>query len=308
MPRTTRWLVPSGEPGDDPNHIPDDDGAPAGGPPGGGVWREASPVATPKAGRARWDDDDVDPEETTYLLAQPGPQPPPDWVITAAAARQHERGILKTGKEADVHLVERTFGGRTNLLAAKRYRDAEERTFKDDARYRDSSAIRESRLRRAVERGTTKGRRFRADLWLANEFEVLSRLWLAGAPVPYPVQRLGQELLLELIGDEDATAPRLVHAGLDRQGLDGAWHQIVEAMHLFARLGVIHADLSPYNILVWEGRLVVIDFPQAVDPIAHPDGVALLQRDVDNLAHWFGRRGVDADPGALLGSLVAELW
>lgn len=283
MPRTTRWLSLAG----DPDDLPD---------------------PAPRSPAPRWDDDEVDPEESTYPLAQPGPEPVPEWVITAAAAREHERGILKTGKEADVHLVERVLGPQTNLLAAKRYRGTDERTFKDDSQYRNSSAIRESRLRRAVENGSTRGMRFRADLWLANEFDVLSKLWLAGAPVPYPVQRLGQEILLELIGDEEATAPRLVHAGLGPAELDRAWHQVLDAMRLFVRCGVVHADLSPYNILVWEERLVFIDFPQAVDPVAHPAGMELLQRDVDNLASWFARKGVPVDPGAVLAELVTELW
>ena len=294
MPRTSRWLSLAEDPDDPPDaRTP---GSPAGVPP------------PPGSSQTRWDDEEVDLEASTYLLAQPGPEPVPDWVITAGAARQHERGVLKSGKEADVHLVERVLGTRTNVLAAKRYRDAEERTFKDDSQYRNSAAIRESRLRRAVERGTNRGRRFRTDLWLANEFDVLSRLWLAGAPVPYPVQRLGQEILLELVGDEDAVAPRLVHAGLDRLALEEAWRQVLDAMHLFTRSGVVHADLSPYNILVTGDRLVFIDFPQAVDPVAHPAGMELLQRDVENLAVWFGRKGVAVDPGAVLAELVAELW
>ena len=290
MPRTTRWLSLAG----DPDDVPD-------------ARTPGRPTSGPDD-RTRWDDEEDDLEASTYLLAQAGPEPVPDWVITAGAARQHERGVLKSGKEADVHLVERVLGPRRNLLAAKRYRAAEERTFKDDSQYRNSSAIRESRLRRAVERGTDRGRRFRTDLWLANEFDVLSRLWLAGAPVPYPVQRLGQEILLELVGDEDAVAPRLVHAGLGRPGLEEAWRQVLDAMHLFVRCGVVHADLSPYNILVADERLVFIDFPQAVDPVAHPAGMQLLQRDVENLAEWFGRKGVAVDPGAVLAELVTELW
>jgi RIO kinase 1 len=71
---------------------------------------------------------------------------------------------------------------------------------------------------------------------------------------------------------------------------------------------VVHADLSPYNILVWEERLVFIDFPQAVDPVAHPAGMGLLQRDVDNVATWFSRKGVPVDPGAVVAELVTELW
>jgi RIO kinase 1 len=90
---------------------------------------------------------------------------------------------------------------------------------------------------------------FRARLWLATEFDAPCRLWSEGVPVPYPVQRLDDELMLELIGSAKQAAPRLVHAGLDRLSLERAWNQLVEAMHAMVRCGVVHGDLSAYNIL-----------------------------------------------------------
>jgi RIO kinase 1 len=79
-------------------------------------------------------------------------------------------------------------------------------------------------------------------------------------------------------------------------------------MHAMVRCGVVHGDLSPYNILWDDGRLVIIDFPQSVDPIAHPEGIALLERDVANVAGWFGRHGVPCDSSELFTSLLGEAF
>ena len=263
--------------------------------------------ATVKPVAARWDDDEVDREASTYFNADHGPDPVPDWVITDDAARQYDHGLLKTGKEADVYLVERRIGDRVNMLAAKRYRAYEERLFRDDARYRQGKRTGIRRVDLAVAKGTRKGMMFRAHLWVTNEFETLSRLWSAGAPVPYPVQLLGNELMLEYFGDDDdGAAPRLVHARLDRDGIHAMFEQCVDALRAFARAGVVHADLSPYNMLVWKDRLVVIDFPQAVDPYTNSDGLALLHRDVTNACTWFARRGVQCDIEEIYADLVSR--
>jgi RIO kinase 1 len=180
--------------------------------------------------------------------------------------------------------------------------------FRNDARYRAGRRTGESRLDKAVAQGNKAGMAFRARMWLTTEFDTLCRLWSAGLPVPYPVQKLGNELMVELIGSADEAAPRLVHAKLDRPRLEDAWVQLVDAMHAMVRCGVVHGDLSPYNLL-WDGdRVVIIDFPQAVDPIAHPEGMALLERDVANVTDWFGRRGVVTDPTELFTSLLGEAF
>lgn len=255
-----------------------------------------------------WDDDTTDPHASTYLLAEArGPEPVPAWVLTDDLAEQHDLGLLKTGKEADVHLVERRLGERVNVLAAKRYRKFEDRLFRNDARYRAGRRTGDSRLDRAMTRGTRAGTTFRARQWLETEFDVLCRLWSAGAPVPYPVQRLGRELMIELVGSVDEAAPRLVHASLTRAETAEAWDQVLEAIRTLLRCGVVHGDLSPYNLLWADGRVVVIDFPQSVDPIAHPEGLALLERDVANVCDWFGRRGIDCSAAEVFADVLAEV-
>ena len=255
-----------------------------------------------------WDDEEPDPEASTYPAADHGPEPVPAWVITSGDAHQIDLGLLKTGKEADVHLIERRHGDVVNILAAKRYRKFEERLFRNDARYRAARRTGESRLDKAVAHGNKAGMAFRARLWLVAEFDALCRLWSAGAPVPYPVQKLANELVLELVGSPEQAAPRLVHAGLGRAALADAWAQLVEAMHTMTHCGVVHGDLSPYNILWDEGRIVIIDFPQSVDPIAHPEGISLLDRDVANVTGWFSRRGVECDPSGLFDSLLRDAF
>ncbi len=255
-----------------------------------------------------WDDEEDDPEASTYPVADHGPEPVPPWVITSGDARQVDLGLLKTGKEADVHLVERHHGEAVNVLAAKRFRNFEDRLFRNDARYRAARRTGESRLDKAIAQGNKAGMAFRARLWLASEFDALCRLWSAGVPVPYPVQKLGNELILELIGSAEQAAPRLVHARLDRPDLGRAWAQLVEAMHAMVHSGVVHGDLSPYNLLWDRGQIVIIDFPQSVDPIAHPEGISLLERDVTNVTDWFGRRGVECDPSDLFSSLLREAF
>jgi RIO kinase 1 len=185
-------------------------------------------------------------------------------------------------------------------------RKLEDRLFRNDARYRGGRRTGESRLDKAIAQGNRAGMAFRAQQWLTTEFETLCRLWSLGAPVPYPVQHHGNEIMLELIGSPDDTAPRLVNTRPDRADAQALWDQLVDALFTMVGAGVVHGDLSPYNLLVDADRLVVIDFPQAVDPIAHPEGLALLQRDIDNVSGWFTRRGVDCRAADLYSQLLTE--
>jgi RIO kinase 1 len=258
--------------------------------------------------RPRWDDEDDDPFANTYLRAEHGPDPVPEWVITEDAARQYELGLLKTGKEAEVFLVERELGDRRQLLAAKRYRKPADRTFRDDARYRSGRKTGDRRIDLAVAKGTQRGTEFRSYLWAGTEFATLGRLWSAGVSVPYPVQHMGTEVMLEFIGDEDQMAPRLSDAHVDRSRLAALCESAVDQLHVITHVGVVHGDLSPYNVLVWNDALVFIDFPQAVDPQVGGDALALLQRDVTNLVGWFARKGVDVDPDEVYRDLMPEVF
>jgi RIO kinase 1 len=224
-----------------------------------------------------------------------GPRPHPGWLVTDLAATDTELGILKTGKEADVFLLRRAVpGGESScLLAAKRYRTAEHRMFHRDAAYLEGRRVRESRASRAMAARTTAGREMIAQQWASAEFAALSRLYLTGVPVPYPVQVLGTEVLLEFIGDPDGTAaPRLAETRPRGDELAGLWDQLVQALVALAREGLAHGDMSAYNLLVHRGRLVLIDLPQVVDVIANPQGPEFLDRDAANVARWFTARGL----------------
>jgi RIO kinase 1 len=241
-----------------------------------------------------------------------GPKPHPDWLVTELAAVDTELGILKTGKEADVFLLRRGVPGtgRSCLLAAKRYRSAEHRMFHRDAGYLEGRRTRETRVNRAVASRSAFGRQAIAGQWAVAEFAALTRLYAGGVPVPYPAQILGTELLLEFIGSADGTAaPRLAEIRATPSELAGLWDQLVQAVVALARDGLAHGDLSAYNLLVHDGRLVMIDLPQVVDVVANPRGAWFLNRDAENIGRWFAGRGlsgVDPEPGDLAALLRRE--
>jgi len=229
-----------------------------------------------------------------------GPRPYPGWLVTELAATDTELGILKTGKEADVFLLRRGVPGtpRSCLLAAKRYRSAEHKMFHRDSAYLEGRRARESRISRAVASRSAAGREMISLQWANAEFSALAQLYRAGVPVPYPVQVLGTEVLLEFIGDPDGTAaPRLAETRPGAGELAGLWGQLVQALAELARHGLAHGDMSAYNVLVHHGRVVLIDLPQVVDVIANPRGAEFLDRDAANVARWFTARGLArADP------------
>jgi RIO kinase 1 len=229
-----------------------------------------------------------------------GPEPRPGWLVTDLAATDTELGILKTGKEADVFLLRRAVPGtdRSCLLAAKRYRAAEHKMFHRDDAYLEGRRVRKSRDNRAMASRSSAGMEMITRQWANAEFAALSQLYQADVPVPYPVQVLGTEVLLEFIGDPDGTAaPRLAETRPQGEELASLWDQLVRALSTLARLGLAHGDLSAYNLLVRGGRLFLIDLPQVIDVIANPRGAQFLDRDAANVARWFTARGLaDAEP------------
>ncbi|MBP2387075.1 serine protein kinase RIO [Paeniglutamicibacter kerguelensis] len=240
-----------------------------------------------------------------------GPKPYPEFVIEDAAAIDTELGVLKTGKEADVFLIERATDSQSALLAAKRYRSPDQRMFHRSSTYTEGRSVRRSRDARALKNGSNYGRLVEASRWANSEWQYLLLCYEAGAPVPYPVQIMGTEILMEFIEDPESAggaAPRLqqVHPGPER--LQGYWDQLVNAMKVFASLGFAHGDLSPYNVLAAGDRLVVIDLPQFVDLSGNEQGIELLQRDCRNMCNWFVARGLAVDSEELLAELIAAAW
>lgn len=263
-----------------------------------------------------------DPEEgqrfSTYWDVEPlmrGPQPVPDWLVTDRAAIDTDLGVLKTGKEADVFVLERAVpaglavdGPRTCELAAKRYRGAEHRSFHRNASYTEGRRTRNSRDTRAVARKSAFGRQVAAGQWAWAEWESLKRCHEAGVPVPYPVQIDGTEILMELVTVDGEAAPRLAATRPGPDLLRSWFDQLRDAMAALARGGLAHGDLSPYNILAAGERLVIIDLPQVVDVVANPQGPEFLQRDCHHVCTWFNRRGLDVDEHELFAELLASCW
>ena len=251
---------------------------------------------------------------STWLDVEPlcrGPEPRPDWVVTSQGAIDTELGILKTGKEADVFLLERAdptdpSGG--VVLAAKRYRSAEHRTFHRAASYTEGRSVQRSRDARALKRKSTWGKVVAAGEWATSEWDALVRLWRLGLPVPYPVQIDGTELLMEWITVDGETAPRLAQTRPDRPLLASYFDQVRDAMGLLVRNGLVHGDLSAYNILAAGERLVIIDLPQIVDLAGNPSGLDFLLRDCTNVCGWFRARGLEVDEHELFGELVAQAF
>jgi RIO kinase 1 len=243
----------------------------------------------------------------------------PAW-LTAGDTEDEVLGLLKTGKEAEVFVVERRTldGTRSELLAHKRYRPTKvgkgeleamgfsrARSFTNDAMYHEGRKFRRSREKRAVEKMTDLGKRILADRWPGQELESLVKAHEAGVTVPYPVEFTGDGLLMQMIGDDGVAAPRLVGARLDDAELKRAFGQFVDDIVALTQAGVVHADLSPYNVLWWRDRLWVIDFPQAVDLVGNPHGFDLLHHDVTTMCRWFTRQGLDVDAEAIFAELLS---
>ena len=262
---------------------------------------DTSPDAPPEG--ERW---------STWDGATHGPSPRPDWVVTDLGAVDADLGVLKTGKEADVHVLRRWVPGtdRVVTMAAKRYRSGDHRLFHRDAGYLEGRRVRKSREMRAMARRTEFGKQMIAGQWAGAEFDALGALHALGLPVPYPVQLDETEMLMEFVGDTDGptpvAAPRLVSVRPDPDLLADLFEQLREAMLVLARHGWTHGDLSPYNVLVHRDRLVLIDWPQVVDVIGNPQGFSFLERDALTMATWFRRKGLEVDDGELVADLVAE--
>jgi RIO kinase 1 len=248
-----------------------------------------------------------------------GTRPVPPWLITHSFV-DRDAGVLKSGKEAEVFLVERVAEHGSCLLAHKRYRprypkmgELRELGFSKGTIYRADKVYRagwnlKRREQLAIDSGSRVGHQMAAAMWPANEIAMLERAWNAGASVPYPVARTEDGLLMEFIGDRHTAAPRLVNGRLSRDELASARRQMLDTLAAMTAAGVVHGDLSVYNVLWWQGRLVVIDLPQAVDATANPHAADLLHRDVVNVCDWFGRQRVKIEAEALYGELLGLLF
>ena len=244
----------------------------------------------------------------------------PPWLITDDVPYEEvDLGSLKTGKEAEVFVVERHFGDSSCLLAFKRYRPRtvtqkgelaalgfqRANSFMNDSVYRDGRRFAKSRDQRAADRMTKYGKRLLTERWTGHELDVMQRAWEADVNVPYPVEERGDGMLMEYVGNHAGAAPRLAQARLGRAEMTCAFAQVVDNLHKLVGAGFVHSDLSAYNVLWWENQVWLIDFPQAVDVTTNPHAFEFLHRDVNNVCDFFGRRGIECDADDLYNDLVA---
>ena len=247
-------------------------------------------------------------------------RPMPQWLITDEVDYvERDLGNLKSGKEAEVFVIERTYQDRSCLLAHKRYRPRtvshkgelaelgfqRGNRFMNDLAYRDGRKFAKSRDRRATERMTNYGKKLLTGRWTGHELEMMQHAWRAGVSVPYPIGPRGDGLLMQLLGDTERTAPRLVEARLSAAEIHCAATQLVDNLRLLVGAGFVHADLSAFNLLWWEDQLWLIDFPQAVDVTTNPHAFDYLHRDLSNVGGWFARHGEAIDIDELYAELIA---
>jgi RIO kinase 1 len=212
--------------------------------------------------------------------------------------------IVKTGKEASVHLcrANRSMTGE-DLLALKVYHPLDRRDFRDESLYRDGEWIKERRIRVALEKKTRFGREVQGAIWVDREWETLRTLAEGGVSVPRPVAATEDAILMTYIGDEGQAAPQLRSYRPDADEAQELFRQVMKAIELMLFRNVVHGDLSPYNVLVWEGTATIIDLPQAVDPRKNRHAERLLERDVTRMCDYFARHGVRSSPERLASDL-----
>lgn len=215
-------------------------------------------------------------------------------------------GTVSGGKEATVYLcrtrAERRIAG--GYAAAKVYRGKRFRAFRNNADYADSRHVGDRRLAKAIRNRTRVGQRASHHLWVQREWDVLSVLHDAGASVPQPLDVAPDAVLMELIGTDGVPAPQLSHVRLERPEARRALDALLEDVEILLDCGLVHGDLSPYNVLYHDGRPRLIDLPQAVDTTGPADAWTLFHRDVDNVCSHFRRQGVDEDALAV----AMRLW
>jgi RIO kinase 1 len=207
---------------------------------------------------------------------------------------------IKSGKEAAVYLCRADPSLGQDLVAAKIFRPYERRSFRRDGVYqqgRERGARPDAREMRAHSRKTPGGRVRKFDAWISHEMKTLEVLHNAGGAVPEPYAHHGPVILMEYIGDKDHPAPVLVNQPIGPADAARLYAVILRNVELFLAHHRVHADLSAFNILLWENRVTIIDFPQAVDPRYNDDAFDLLLRDIENVNEYFAGRGVEVvDP------------
>ena len=208
---------------------------------------------------------------------------------------------LMSGKEATVYVVRCG----EEIRCAKVYKEASQRSFKQAAVYQEGRKVKNSRQARAMEKGTRYGRKMQEEVWQNAEVDALYRLAAAGVKVPRPYICFEGVLLMDLLTDASGNAaPRLNDVEMNQATALQYHAQLLHQVVLMLCAGIIHGDLSEYNILVDAEGPVIIDLPQAVDAAGNTNAGPMLERDVDNLKTYFSQFA----PELALTYYGKEIW
>jgi len=208
---------------------------------------------------------------------------------------------LMSGKEAEVYIV-RSMG---ELRCAKVYKDSDNRSFSKQTKYQEGRKTKNSRQARAIGKNSKFGRKEQEDAWQNAEVEALQRLAAAGVRVPQIYSYAGGVLLMELVADANGrSAPRLNDVRLTGAEAREYHSVMIKQIVLMLCTGLVHGDLSEYNVLVGGDGLVIIDLPQAIDAAGNNNAAGMLLRDVANITAYFGRFA----PELLTTDYGREIW
>jgi len=240
------------------------------------------------------------------------------WLLESLGYLYEQRWItdvlrkIKAGKEASVYLCRAGEQIGQQLVAAKVYRPRMLRNLRNDSAYREGRVeldeegheIVDSHSLHAVFARSNYGEQVRHQSWIAYEYTALKALFSAGVDVPRPYEMANNAILMDYVGDETRAAPALNEVSIDHAEAARLFDTLREDLDRMLSTGRIHGDLSAYNILYWDGRLTLIDFPQVVSPESNRNAYSLFSRDIRRICEYFSRQGLALDPALL----SRELW
>lgn len=220
--------------------------------------------------------------------------------------------MVRGGKEASVYQCQGTASTGANFIAAKVYRPRQLRNLRNDSLYRegrenldsDGHIIGDDDRQRAIRQHTTYGMELQHISWLMHEFTTLQELHAAGADVPLPYTSADNAILMEYIGDGQVAAPTLNGVDLDPAEARTLFQRTLHNIEIMLRSNRIHGDLSAYNILYWDGKITLIDFPQTITPQGNINAYRIFERDLVRVCEYFAHQGVRSHPR----KLAADLW
>ena len=223
-------------------------------------------------------------------------------------------GRVKGGKEANVYRAEGSPNVGGGLLAAKVYRPQMFRNLKNDSAYREGRSTLNSeghvikqqatnRVIRALEKKSAFGREVAHGSWLMYEFSTMKTLHAAGAAVPKPYASSANAILMSYCGDDTLGAPTLAEVRLDESQARAAFDTVLNTVDIMLHHGMVHGDLSSYNVLYWDDKATVIDFPQVIEVDGNPNARQFLLRDLTRLCEYFADCGDERDPHELLEAM-----